>query len=323
MKSRATVKRICAHPSSRPPSSTAISATRSSGSKTSPGVAVRGYRAPSFSIGHGNLWAFDRIAAAGYRYSSSVYPVQHDHYGMPDAPRFPYRVSAGLLEIPVSTARVFGRNLPAGGGGYFRLAPYALSRWAIDRVNRVDRQPAIFYFHPWEIDPAAAACQRHRTEDSLSALRQSESDRTADCGNCSATFAGTGWIAFSISMQREIARRSRRDRRRRCRSGRSSRLTVRRGRRSSQACPDATFFHRIDGATSSKTSSATARTTCWPSAAAQIAGVLPLAQVKSLLFGHSLVSLPFAVYGGAAVSDDERARDAARRGGGACATLGG
>ena len=117
------------------------------------GVAVRGYRAPSFSIGHGNLWAFDRIAAAGYQYSSSVYPVQHDHYGMPDAPRFPYRVSNGLLEIPVSTARIFGRNLPAGGGGYFRLAPYALSRWAIDRVNRVDRRPAIFYFHPWEIDP--------------------------------------------------------------------------------------------------------------------------------------------------------------------------
>ena len=117
------------------------------------GVAVRGYRAPSFSIGHGNLWAFDRIAAAGYSYSSSVYPVQHDHYGMPDAPRFPYRPSAALLEIPVSTARVFGRNLPAGGGGYFRLAPYALSRWAINRVNHIDQRPAIFYFHPWEIDP--------------------------------------------------------------------------------------------------------------------------------------------------------------------------
>lgn len=117
------------------------------------GVAVRGYRAPSFSISHKNLWAFDRIAAAGYCYSSSVYPVQHDHYGWPAAPRFPFRVSCGLLEIPVSTARVFGRNLPAGGGGYFRLAPYALSRWAINRVNRVDRRPAIFYFHPWEIDP--------------------------------------------------------------------------------------------------------------------------------------------------------------------------
>jgi len=117
------------------------------------GVEVRGYRAPSFSIGEGNLWAFDCIAEAGYRYSSSVYPVQHDHYGMPDAPRFPYRVRDSLVEIPVTTARVFGRNVPAGGGGYFRLAPYSVSRWAIGRVNDVDRRSAIFYFHPWEIDP--------------------------------------------------------------------------------------------------------------------------------------------------------------------------
>ena len=117
------------------------------------GIEVRGYRAPSFSIGHGNLWAFDCIEEAGYCYSSSVYPVQHDHYGMPDAPRFPFRVRERLLEIPVTTTRVFGRNLPAGGGGYFRLAPYQVSRWAIGRVNRVDRRPAIFYFHPWEIDP--------------------------------------------------------------------------------------------------------------------------------------------------------------------------
>lgn len=117
------------------------------------GVAVHGYRAPSFSIGQRNLWAFDRIAAAGYRYSSSVYPVQHDHYGWPAAPRFPFRTDAGVLEIPVTTTRLFGRNLPAGGGGYFRLAPYAMSRWAINRVNSVDRRPAIFYFHPWEVDP--------------------------------------------------------------------------------------------------------------------------------------------------------------------------
>lgn len=117
------------------------------------GVEVRGYRAPSFSIGRGNLWAFDCIEEAGYRYSSSVYPVRHDHYGMPDAPRFPFRVRERLLEIPVTTTRMLGRNLPAGGGGYFRLAPYQVSRWAIGRVNRIDRRPAIFYFHPWEIDP--------------------------------------------------------------------------------------------------------------------------------------------------------------------------
>jgi len=117
------------------------------------GTAVIGYRAPSFSIGKSNLWAFDCIAAAGYRYSSSIYPVQHDHYGMPDAPRFPYRVRDGLMEIPVTTTRLFGRNLPAGGGGYFRLAPYHVSRWAIARVNRQEQRPAIFYFHPWELDP--------------------------------------------------------------------------------------------------------------------------------------------------------------------------
>jgi polysaccharide deacetylase family protein (PEP-CTERM system associated) len=117
------------------------------------GIAVHGYRAPSFSIDERNLWAFDVLVDAGYRYSSSVYPVHHDHYGMPNAPRFPYQVREGLVEVPVTTTKVLGRNLPAGGGGYFRLAPYGLSRWAIERVNRVDGKPAIFYMHPWEIDP--------------------------------------------------------------------------------------------------------------------------------------------------------------------------
>ena len=116
------------------------------------GVPVRGYRAPSFSIGHGNLWAFDVLARAGHRYSSSIFPIHHDHYGMPDAPRFPHARSSGLLEIPATTIRMGGMNLPASGGGYFRLLPYRLSRWMIRRVNAVDRQPAIFYFHPWELD---------------------------------------------------------------------------------------------------------------------------------------------------------------------------
>jgi polysaccharide deacetylase family protein (PEP-CTERM system associated) len=117
------------------------------------GQAVVGYRAPSFSIDTSNPWAFDVLLETGHRYSSSVYPVQHDHYGMPDAPRFPYDARPGLLEIPLTTTRLFERNLPAGGGGYFRLAPYAISRWALRRVNRIDRRPAIFYFHPWELDP--------------------------------------------------------------------------------------------------------------------------------------------------------------------------
>ena len=117
------------------------------------GVEVKGYRAPSFSIGADTEWAYDCIVEAGYRYSSSVYPIRHDHYGMPDAPRFAYRSRPDLLELPITTTRFFDRNWPAGGGGYFRLLPYALSRWSIERVNRVEEQPAIFYFHPWELDP--------------------------------------------------------------------------------------------------------------------------------------------------------------------------
>jgi len=117
------------------------------------GEPVKGYRAPSFSIGKSNLWAHECIARAGYSYSSSVYPVKHDHYGIPDAPRFPYRLESGLMEIPVTTMRWLGRNWPAGGGGYFRLLPYAVSRWQIAKVNADDRRPAIFYFHPWEVDP--------------------------------------------------------------------------------------------------------------------------------------------------------------------------
>ena len=119
------------------------------------GVAIKGYRAPSFSIGAQNLWALDILENTGHRYSSSIYPIAHDHYGMPDAPRFPYRPErcASLLEVPPTTVDWNGRNLPAAGGGYFRLFPYAASRWLINRVNRSDQRPAMFYFHPWEIDP--------------------------------------------------------------------------------------------------------------------------------------------------------------------------
>ncbi len=116
------------------------------------GCAVTGYRAPSFSIGEGNLWAFDCLERAGYRYSSSIYPIRHDHYGMPDAPRFAHRVRGALVEVPVTTARLLNRNWPASGGGYFRLMPYALSSWLLRQVNQNDGQPVIFYFHPWEID---------------------------------------------------------------------------------------------------------------------------------------------------------------------------
>lgn len=116
------------------------------------GVEVQGYRAPSFSIGQGNLWALDTLQRAGYRYSSSIYPVAHDHYGTPDAPRFAHQIRAGLMEIPPTTVRLWRRNFPASGGGYFRFFPYALSRWMLRRVHGQDQSPAVFYFHPWEID---------------------------------------------------------------------------------------------------------------------------------------------------------------------------
>ena len=119
------------------------------------GASVCGYRAATFSIGRRNLWAFDVLAEEGYAYSSSIYPVRHDLYGMPGAPRFAFRPLKGstILECPISTVSIRGRVLPCGGGGYFRLLPYRLSRWQLRRINETDRQPCIFYFHPWEIDP--------------------------------------------------------------------------------------------------------------------------------------------------------------------------
>ncbi|MET0372191.1 MAG: XrtA system polysaccharide deacetylase [Sphingobium sp.] len=118
------------------------------------GQAVTGYRAPSFSIDARTPWAHQVLAEDGYAYSSSVAPIRHDHYGWPESPRFAWKPVAGadLVELPVTTAKFRGRTLAAGGGGFFRLLPYAFSRWAIRQVNEAKR-PAIIYFHPWEIDP--------------------------------------------------------------------------------------------------------------------------------------------------------------------------
>jgi polysaccharide deacetylase family protein (PEP-CTERM system associated) len=119
------------------------------------GVAVTGYRAPSFSIDHRTPWAFAELAEQGYAYSSSVAPVAHDHYGWPEAPRFAFKPLpwSPMIELPVTTAMLGGRRVAAGGGGFFRVLPYAFSRWAIRQVNRSDGRPAVFYFHPWEVDP--------------------------------------------------------------------------------------------------------------------------------------------------------------------------
>ena len=117
------------------------------------GKEVQGYRAPSFSIGAHTPWAHETLRREGFVYSSSVYPIRHDHYGSPEEPRFPYLHASGMVEVPPTSVRIGSNNLPAAGGGYFRLLPYAVSRWAVRRIIVQERQPVSFYCHPWEIDP--------------------------------------------------------------------------------------------------------------------------------------------------------------------------
>lgn len=138
------------------------------------GTAVHGYRAPTFSIGPANAWAWEVLAETGHRYSSSVYPVRHDLYGTPDAPRLPYRVG-GLWELPMTTVTVAGRRLPCSGGGFFRLVPYPIFRLGLRRFNAEEQAPGLFYIHPWEIDPgqpqvaAASRSARFRHRVNLAA----------------------------------------------------------------------------------------------------------------------------------------------------------
>ena len=149
------------------------------------GQVVGGYRAPSFSITKKSLWALDVLVEEGYRYDASIFPIRHDRYGIPDAPRHRHvltRPGGTLTEAPGSTVRVLGSNLPVAGGGYFRILPYWWTRWGIARLNRTESQPAVFYLHPWEIDPdqprlagSRLSCFRHyrnldKAEDRLKRL---------------------------------------------------------------------------------------------------------------------------------------------------------
>ena len=122
------------------------------------GIEVIGYRAPSFSIVKSSLWALDVLAEEGFQYDSSIFPIRHHRYGIPDAKRFPHRCQTNngirLVQFPISTLRVGGVNLPVGGGGYLRLFPYTVTRWAIQHMNGTEQRPLIFYIHPWELDPA-------------------------------------------------------------------------------------------------------------------------------------------------------------------------
>ena len=126
------------------------------------GKAVRGYRAPSYSVTRRSLWALDVLLEEGYTYDASIFPIRHDRYGIPGAPRHAHvlhRAGGALIEAPPSTIRLGATNLPVAGGGYFRLLPYAWTKFGIRRINRVERRPAIFYLHPWEIDPDQPALE--------------------------------------------------------------------------------------------------------------------------------------------------------------------
>lgn len=167
------------------------------------GQAVTGYRAPSFSIDARTPWAHVALAEAGYVYSSSVAPIVHDHYGWREAPRFAFRplVDAALVEIPVTTAMVAGRRMAAGGGGFFRLLPYAVSSWAIRQVNGEGR-PAAFYFHPWEIDPD----QPRRTDAPLRSRLRHYSRLAAMAPKLERLVRDFAWDRMDAVAAREIAR---------------------------------------------------------------------------------------------------------------------
>jgi polysaccharide deacetylase family protein (PEP-CTERM system associated) len=129
------------------------------------GVVVRGYRAPSFSVTPRSRWALDVLVEEGYTYDASIFPIHHDRYGMPGAPRHPYveRASGGVIaEAPATTVALGPMTMPAAGGGYFRIFPYAFTRWAIRRVNDQERMPAVVYLHPWEVDPAQPRINANR-----------------------------------------------------------------------------------------------------------------------------------------------------------------
>jgi len=166
------------------------------------GAKVTGYRAPSFSIDKRTPWAHQVLAEEGYAYSSSVAPVRHDHYGWPEAPRFAFRpiADAGLVELPVTVVRIGSRNL-ATGGGFFRLFPTTLTDWAIRQVN-AEHRPAIFYFHPWEIDPG----QPRVANAPLKSKLRHYSRLTKMAGKVRHPVAGHAWGRIDAIAAREAAR---------------------------------------------------------------------------------------------------------------------
>ena len=292
---------------------------------------MTGYRAPSFSIDQRTPWAFMELVEQGYAYSSSVAPVGHDHYGWPEAPRFAFKPLpwAPLVEIPVTTAMFAGKRLAAGGGGFFRVLPYAFSRWAIRQVNRRDERPAMFYFHPWEIDPgqprvAGAPLKsrlRHYTnlEQMAPKLRQ--------------LIREFAWGRMDVLAYREAARVERGDGGRwRVRVNAPFALTSEYVRAADLRQPDEAA--RIEGFVADDAAAAcsTARPGCARSSAAPAsaragwwrrrAGRSPAgcrsSEVHSPVFGRMLASSGFAVEGGVLAEREATATALVPRGRGIC-----
>jgi polysaccharide deacetylase family protein (PEP-CTERM system associated) len=174
------------------------------------GSRVDGYRAPSYSVTPRSLWALDVLIEEGYRYDASIFPIRHDRYGIPLSERHAYvveREAGSLLEAPASTVRWGAMNLPIGGGGYFRLLPYAWTRWGIGRLNERERKPAIFYLHPWEIDPEQPRLQA----GALSRLRHyTNLDKTQSRFHAllrDFQFATLATVLTSVSQRRHNAAR--------------------------------------------------------------------------------------------------------------------
>ena len=274
------------------------------------GVQVRGYRAPTFSIGRNSTWAHAILAEEGYRYSSSVYPLKHDLYTAARARRrLPSRPCPDLVEVPLTTVRLLGIDVPASGGGFFRLYPYPVSRWLLTRANRANRAPAIFYLHPWEIDPEQPrqyqapflARFRHylnlgRTEARLRRLL-----RQFPLGAHGPALPRRPIRAVSVNHLMD---------------GSPVSVAVRPFQAGDEcrwdefvhARADGSFFHLsgwkrvIERAFGHRTHYLIAER------GAAVTGVLPLTHVKSLLFGSSLISNAFGVQGGPIAEDSDSLR---------------
>ena len=263
---------------------------------------MHGYRAASYSIGAETLWALDELLDAGYRYSSSIYPIRHDLYGMPEAPRFPFRHGGdGILEIPISTARVFGQNFPSGGGGYFRLMPYALFRAAVRRIHGRDRKPCVFFFHPWEVDPEQPRQEfvgfKSRFRHYLNLDRmEARLDRLLSdfrWGPHGPRLShGGGAVSTAVAPMIRASRLE---------SGDEARWDA-----FVASCPDATFFHRAGWKRVMEEVFGHEAFFLMAESEQGIEAVLPLGRVRGL-FGDALISVPFGVYGGVAAQSEEAA----------------